>query len=440
MIPKSTENGVAKYLNATNNGNTDGYMKIVVFTLGCKVNRSESDSLIRALRNDGHEVTDELVPADLYIVNTCAVTGEAEKKSRQTSARIAALNPSAKIIYTGCASENSPESFIKKGNASLVTGTFKKGDIPKMLREEGIKKSLHDETFEELLPVDSLRARTYVKIQDGCNNFCSYCLIPYLRGRSRSRNPESIINEIKQTNPTECVINGINISDYDYNGVNLAGLVRMLKDFDTRFRFGSIEANVIDDELLSACKELKNFAPHFHLSLQSGANAVLKKMNRHYTTDEYYEKVLLIRRYFKYAGITTDIIAGFPTETDEDAAETAEFVKKVGFSDIHPFPFSMRKGTACDKLKMQDLSGDIKKARTDELIALKKVCRENFENLNIGRTLTVLTETVEDGYISGYSENYIKIYLKGDGLKENEFYKVKALSRFKDGLLAETIE
>ena len=415
-------------------------MKIVVFTLGCKVNRSESDSLIRALTEDGHEVTDELVPADLYIVNTCAVTGEAEKKSRQMSSRIQVLNPEAKIIFTGCAAENNPESFMKKSNTMLVTGTFKKGDIPKMLREEGIKKAGQDKEFEELMTVDSLRARTYVKIQDGCNNFCSYCLIPYLRGRSRSRNPENIIKEIEATKPTECVINGINISDYDYNGVKLADLIYMLKDLDVRFRLGSIEVNVIDDKLLSACAALKNFAPHFHLSLQSGSDAVLKKMNRHYTTEEYYEKVCLIRKYFPFAGITTDIIAGFPTETDENAAETAEFVTKVEFSDIHPFPFSMRKGTACDKLKMPDFPGEVKKKRADELIKLKNICKENFENKNIGRILTVLTETFEDGYAVGYSENYIRIYIKDGGdIKENEFYKVKAVSRFKDGMLAELV-
>ncbi|MCQ2400015.1 MAG: tRNA (N(6)-L-threonylcarbamoyladenosine(37)-C(2))-methylthiotransferase MtaB, partial [Clostridia bacterium] len=382
-------------------------MEIVVFTLGCKVNQCESDSLVHALTDMGHEVTEELVPADLYVVNTCAVTGEAEKKSRQMQARITALNPNAKIIYTGCASEKDPESFAFKSEGNLVTGVFGKGKIPQMLDGVGICLSEPTKTFEDLLAPSTVRTRSYVKIQDGCNSFCSYCIIPYLRGRSRSRDYNKILAEIEGTKPVECVINGVDISDYDFDGVRLAGLIEKLSAVDTRIRFGSLEARVIDDKLLTACKNLKDFAPHFHLSLQSGSDEVLKRMNRKYTADEYYDKVLLIRKYFPDAAITTDIIAGFPTETDENARGTEEFVKKVKFADIHPFPYSSRKGTVASK--MPDLNGEIKKKRLDALLRLKAECRKNFEEENVGKVLSVLFERAEDGFAYGYSGNYIRV-------------------------------
>ena len=268
-------------------------MKAVVFTLGCKVNECESDSLIEGLIERGIEVSDKLEYADLYIVNTCAVTSEAEKKSRQTASRIKKLNPEAKIIFTGCAAEKNPQAFVGKGD--LITGVYSKGKILDMIDERGVIVAPERKDFEELLPVKSLRTRTFVKVQDGCDNFCSYCIIPYLRGRSRSRDPEKVIEEINIVNPKEAVINGINLSDYDYNGVNLAGLIKELSKVNCRIRLGSLEVNVITEEFLTALKGLKDFAPQFHLSLQSGSNAVLKKMNRHYTAEEYLEKVNLIR-------------------------------------------------------------------------------------------------------------------------------------------------
>ena len=250
-------------------------MKAVVFTLGCKVNECESDSLIAGLIKKGYEVSDKLVFADLYIVNTCAVTKEAEKKSRQTAARIKKLNPNAKIIFTGCAAQKDPKSFIDKSDDFLVTGVFNKNQILDMLDNSGVKVSAPCTEFEELLPTVSLRTRAYIKVQDGCNNFCSYCIIPYLRGRNRARNPENVINEIKVVNPKEAVINGINLSAYNYGGVTLTGLIERLKDVDCRIRLGSLEVGVITEEFLMALKNLKNFAPHFHLSLQSGSTAVL---------------------------------------------------------------------------------------------------------------------------------------------------------------------
>lgn len=410
-------------------------MKAVVFTLGCKVNECESDSLIAGLLDKGYEVSDKLVYADVYIVNTCAVTAEAEKKSRQTASRIKKLNPNAKIIFTGCAAEKNAKSFAVKSDEYLVTGAFSKNKILDMLDESGVKIAPPCSEFEELLPAKTLRTRTYVKVQDGCNNFCSYCIIPYLRGRSRSRSPESVLEEINALKPLEAVLNGINLSAYNFDGVGLSGLIKRLKEVDCRIRFGSLEVNVIDDEFLQALKELKNFAPHFHLSLQSGADSVLKKMNRHYTAEEYLKKVALIREYFPDAAITTDIIVGFPTETEADFSDTLDLVDKVKFSDIHPFPFSARSGTVA--YKMTDLSPEIKKQRLNVLLEKKKECKLAFIKSQENKVAEFLFEEEKDGYGEGYSGNYLRLYVKGysgEGIK-----KVKVLSPYKDGALAELI-
>lgn len=412
-------------------------VKAVVFTLGCKVNECESDSLMTGLKNIGYQVSDKLVPADLYIVNTCAVTAEAEKKSRQTASRIKKLNPNAKIIFTGCATEKNPKAFSSKSDDYLVTGVFKKGEILKMLDQTGERLCENSTEFEELLPANTLRARHFVKVQDGCNNFCSYCIIPYLRGRNRARNPESVIAEIKALAPKETVINGINLSAYNYNGVTLAGLMKSLKGLDTRIRLGSLEVGVIDHEFLSALKELKDFAQHFHLSLQSGSDSVLKKMNRHYTANQYAEKVDLIREYFPFAGITTDIIAGFPTETEENFNETLELIDRVKFSDIHPFPFSPRSGTVA--FKMKDLPPEVKKQRLDILLEKKHECKQWFSTLMTGKTERFLFEEFKDGYYQGYSGNYLRLYVE-DFIDDGKIKTVKILKPYKDGAIAQVEE
>lgn len=408
-------------------------MKAVVFTLGCKVNECESDSLIAGLSERGYEVSDKLIPADLYIVNTCAVTAEAEKKSRQTASRIKKLNPTAKIIFTGCATQKNPSAFTQKSDDFLVTGVFNKNAILDMLDCCGEHLSPPSVQFEELNTVKTLRTRAYIKVQDGCNNFCSYCIIPYLRGRIRSRNPDSVLKEIETLNPKEVVINGINLSAYNYNGVTLSGLMKKLSKVDARVRLGSLEVNIIDDEFLLALKNLKNFAPHFHLSLQSGSNSVLKSMNRHYTAEEYAKKVDLIREYFPDAGITTDIIVGFPTETEDCFNETLALVERVKFSDIHPFPFSPRSGTVA--YKMQDLPAEVKKQRLNVLLEKKAERKLAFANSLVGKQLDFLGEELKDGYLEGYSENYLRLYVE-KGVTDGKIKKVTVIKPFKDGALA----
>lgn len=409
-------------------------MKAVVFTLGCKVNECESDSLIAGLVERGYEVSDKLVEADLYIVNTCAVTAEAEKKSRQMASRIKKLNPNAKIIFTGCAVQKDSKSFADKSSDYLIIGTFNKNKILQMLDERGLKLSPPCLEFEELNHVKTLRTRAYIKVQDGCNNFCSYCIIPYLRGRSRSRDAQNIIDEINSIKPIEAVLNGINLSAYDFNGKGLTGLINALKQVDCRIRLGSLEVRVIDREFLTALKELKNFAPHFHLSLQSGSSQVLKSMNRHYTADEYAEKVDLIREYFPDSAITTDIIAGFPTETEENFFETLKLIERVKFADIHPFPFSPRSGTVA--YKMKDLPAEVKKQRLNKLLEIKADCKKAFVEKMQGKIVDFIFEESKDGYGEGYSENYLRLYVKNYNGK-NKIEKVKVLGAFKDGALGQ---
>ena len=411
-------------------------MKAVVFTLGCKVNECESDSLIKGLADRGYQVSNKLEFADLYIVNTCAVTSEAEKKSRQMASRISKLNPNAKVIFTGCACQKNAKSFTDKNENYLVTGVFNKNDILDMLDSCGEYVASQNQVYEELLPVNPLSTRTFVKVQDGCNNFCSYCIIPYLRGRSRSRNPQKVLEELNRIKPLEAVITGINLTSYNYQGQSLTDLINTIKQVDCRIRLGSLEVNVIDSEFLSALKGLKNFAPHFHLSLQSGSDSVLKKMNRHYTRSQFIEKAGLIRKFFPDAGITTDIIVGFPTETEQDFLDTLDLVDKVNFTDIHAFAFSPRQGTVA--YKMPDLSPQVKKQRLDILLEKKAQIKLNFARSFVGKVLDFLPEECKNGYTEGYSQNYLHLFVKGD-LTGKGICKVKVNQPYSDGAIAELI-
>ena len=410
-------------------------MKAVVFTLGCKVNDCESGSLIRGLKERGWEVSDELDFADLYILNTCAVTGEAEKKSRQAIARVRAVNPDARIIVCGCAAEKTPEIFAKKQNVQLVTGARQKSKILSLLDGEGIALDENDKIYDEMPAPVSLKTRAFVKIQDGCNNFCSYCIIPYLRGRSRSRTVESAAEEILSASAEEVVITGIDISSFKDGNRGLADLLLAVKNANSRIRLGSLEVGVITPRLLEAAKQVRDFAPHFHLSLQSGSDAVLKKMNRHYTGEEYCRRVELIRSYFPDAAITTDIISGFPTETEENFSETLALARRVGFSQIHCFSYSRRTGTVAAKLP--ELPAQVRKRRLHELLALSHELRQTYEQKFVGKVLEIVPEEVKDGYTVGYSENYIRLYVKGTAEKK---VRVTAREAYADGLLAEIIQ
>ena len=414
-------------------------MKIGIITLGCKVNQYESGAIKEELEHNGYNVTMNLEPCDLYILNTCAVTGIAEKKSRAHIAKIAKLNPNAKVIVCGCASEHNKEQFLKKKNVSLVIGTAGKSKIPQILDHIGNLATDIPNVYENFAFETNSRTRAYLKIQDGCNNFCSYCLIPFVRGRSRSRDLVSIKTEAENLSKTnkEIVLTGIDMSDYRIDGkLALGELLETLSQNSCRIRLSSLECGIVDDNLLKVMKSMPNFCPHFHLSMQSGCNRILKLMNRHYTKELFLQKVELIRNYFPNAAITTDVIVGFPTETDDDFAETVETIKKANFYEMHIFPYSPREGTVASKMKTVD--GNVVNQRVKVLEEINNQNKKAYiQNQKDG--LVCLTESIEDGYVVGYTENYIKIYLDKNA-PLHQFVKVKNLKLFEDGAKAEIAE
>ena len=408
-------------------------MKVVVLTLGCKVNKYESDSIIFELKKRGIEASDDFEWADVYIINTCAVTNEAERKSRQMIERARKFNPNAKICVMGCASQNRPEQF-KDRNVDIIMGTANKMKIVDMLEEKVEKNFELPKDYEDDMFSEQTLSRAFLKIQDGCDNFCTYCIIPYLRGRSRSREISSIIDEVARLpeNVKEVVLVGIDVSDYRVGGEKALGvLLKRLDAFGKRLRLSSMEDNLIDEKFLQELSSVKNFCPHFHLSLQSGCDEVLKKMNRKYTTADFEKSVELIRKYFPLAGITTDIIVGFPTETEENFETTLKFVERIKFSQLHIFPYSQRNGTVASKI-YKDLPSSVKTQRVKKLEELGKKLKSEFIFQN--KTAKILIEEENAGYFEGYSENYIKCYIKGD-FNVGDIVNVKIDGVFKDGAL-----
>lgn len=415
-------------------------MKAVVYTLGCKVNDVESGSLIRGLEELGYEVSREMEVADLYIVNTCAVTAEAERKSRQTVGKAIKCNPNAKIVVCGCASEKSPQAFLEKGATMYaVTGAQRKNKVLEIVRE-GLKKEgrgiaiEEEKSYEEMLLPKCLKTRNFVKIQDGCNRFCSYCIIPYLRGRSRSRLMENAAEEILSSEAQETVVTGIDVSEYkDEHGRDLADLMLAVKEAKTRIRLGSLEVSLITERFLNALAQVKHFAPQFHLSLQSGSDKVLKSMNRHYTRAEYLEKCRMIYEVFPAAAITTDIIVGFPTEEEEDFEDSLRIVEEAGFAQVHAFPYSPREGTNAYK-RYKELPFELKKQRVDKLLERAAEQKKKYMERFVGQVLEIVPENCFDGFTEGYSENYIRVYVEGEMEKCPTQVCVERL--FKDGVLA----
>ncbi len=418
-------------------------MKACVFTLGCKLNEVESASLMRGLMDRGYEVTDELGYADLYLLNTCAVTREAEKKSRQAVARMKKFNPDAPVIVCGCASEHDPAAFSSRDGVIFVSGAVHKDRVLDAVDaqseaapslpppKEGGRGVGNETSFCELPFPMRTKTRAYLRVQDGCNRFCSYCLIPYLRGRSRSRNKESILQEANACSAKEIVLTGIDLSDYHDQDIGLGELLLLMKDVPARIRLGSLEVGVVTERFLEQMKAAGNVMPHFHLSLQSGSTAVLKAMNRHYTREEYLMACERIYRHFPDAAITTDIIVGFPTETEEDFADSLSILKEAGFARVHAFPFSPREGTVA--YKMKDVPPSVKKERMGRMLQAAEEAEDRYLLRFSGREGIALFES--DG---GYTENYLRVY--NEQAREGGLYRVRLGTREKDGLHAEIIE
>lgn len=407
--------------------------KVSIITLGCKQNKYESDCMARILKDNGFEVCDSIQFADIYIINSCAVTAEAEKKSRQYVQKCIKLNSNAKIIVCGCASENNLEQFKDKPNVFSVFGTEGKQNILKYVENVFTDKEEIPIQYQSPSNPEKYSTREYIKIQDGCNNFCSYCLIPYLRGRSRSRDIDDIIQEAKviAKRSHEIVLTGIDISSFKVDGkLALPLLMKRLNDIPALISLGSLEINVITQELLEILKSMPNFSPHFHLSLQSGCDDILKKMNRHYTSKEFYSKVQLIKEYFPLANLTTDVIVGFAGETQEQFEETKEFIAKCGFSFVHIFPYSKRAGTkAC---AFSDLPSATKKSRVDELEAVNEILKRDYLSQFVGKTSILLAEEQKTHW-EGFSFEYIRCY-SDESLVSGKLYDIEFLEMFNDGM------
>lgn len=427
---------------------TEKLPKVCVFTLGCKVNQYDSDAMLAVFEHAGFEICEGLEPADVYVINSCAVTAEAEKKSRQSVARILKINPNARIYVCGCASQNNFSQFAKN-NVEYISGTDRKLDFARKI----VNLYVNDEQFDKIVPdgfdiskefedndgVVNLRTRHFIKVQDGCNNFCSYCLVPYVRGRSRSRSVESVVRELDTVKDVakEVVVTGINLSAYGKDiDSSLANLMIALSKFDFSVRLGSLEVGVITKEFLDSTAKIKRFCPHFHLSLQSGDDAVLKQMNRKYNCAQYFDAVQLIRKYYPSAAITTDIIVGFPTETEEQFENSMAFARKVGFSDIHVFPYSSRRGTVAGRMKTLD--PDIVTDRQKRMTAVKKELADNYLNKQIGMPVNVLFETQEDGIWCGHAPNYVKVYSKCGS--HNDIRLITPTHKYLDGVADDSVQ
>ena len=438
-------------------------MKICLFSLGCKVNQYECDCLGEELKKLGYETTKTLEKADAYILNTCAVTNEGERKSRATIAKFKKLNAQAPVFVMGCASEHNKMQFLDKENVVSVIGNFGKNKVGEIVNDylkntpinntknklsttkqnflNGFNSSCFEpnKVYENFTSVSPSQTRGYIKVQDGCNNFCAYCLIPYVRGRSRSRNLNEIVKEAKNMakQVKEIVLVGINLSDYRIdNKPALGELLNALKNVPARIRLGSLEVNVITEDFLSTLKNMPNFCEQFHLSMQSGANNTLKNMNRHYTKEKYLQKVDLIKKHFENAVITTDVIVGFPTETDADFEETVNTIKSANFYNMHIFPYSKRDGTKASVLPLIDKN--VVDKRIKILQTLNNQLRQgNLLNL-VGKTQFLLIEELIGDYFIGHTESFVKCYLhKNSKAQVNELVKVKILEPFLDGALVQ---
>jgi len=411
-------------------------MKVAFFTLGCKVNQYESAAMGELFAKRGYDVVDFGEKADVYVINTCDVTNESARKSRQMIRKAIRKNPMAKVVVVGCYSQVEPNKIAKIPGVDIILGTKNRNKIVDLIeahepgqRLTAVGDIMKQRNFEDIT-YRGLRhhTRAFLKIQEGCNMFCSYCIIPYARGPLRSRSIESIMKEtqnLAEDGFKEIVLTGIHLGlygiDFDYtpNLLDIINEISSEKGIE-RIRLSSIEALEITDEFLLGVSKINKFCNHFHVPLQSGNDKILKLMNRRYTTREYMERILSIRKFFPDVSITTDVIVGFPGETDKDFEETVAFIKKVGFSRLHVFPFSPRRGTKAYNMPNQ-IEKKIKNSRSQYLIKLSECLEKNYQEKFINKTLDVLfEEEIEKDIFEGYTRNYIKTRTRSSDNLQNE--------------------
>lgn len=420
--------------------------KAALHNLGCKVNAYETEAMQELLEQNGYEIVPFKDDADVYIINTCTVTNMADRKSRQMLHRAKKMNPNAIIVATGCYVQTQEGSVDE--SIDIIIGNNRKKDLVEILdayeeqrnkdHENKLREVIdinHTHEYEELhLSHTAEHTRAYIKVQDGCNQFCSYCIIPFARGRVRSRKKEDVVAEVKtlaSKGYKEVVLTGIHLSSYGVDtGDSLLSLILAVHDIDgiLRIRLGSLEPRIVTEEFAKTISALEKMCPHFHLSLQSGCNATLQRMNRRYSAEEYFEKCELLRKYFDHPALTTDVIVGFPMESEEEFEESKNFVDRVNFYETHIFKYSQRHGTKAAVMEGQ-IPDQVKTERSAQLIELGERKQKEYEKRLIGQTVEVLMEEAVtiDGevYQVGHTKEYVKVGLKTEENLSNKLIHVK---------------
>lgn len=429
--------------------------KAALHNLGCKVNAYETEAMQHLLEEAGYEIVPFTQKADVYVINTCSVTNMADRKSRQMLHKAKKNNPDSIVVATGCYVQTSEKEVLNDLSVDIVIGNDRKHDLVRLLEEysldsvndtvDDINDGKHD--FEELF-IDQTKehTRAFIKVQDGCNQFCSYCIIPYARGRVRSRRFENVIAEVERLAANgfkEVVLTGIHLSSYGVDFEEATGLLELIQAVNAvkgieRIRLGSLEPKIVTEHFASELSKLDKICPHFHLSLQSGCDATLKRMNRKYTTKKYERGCELLRKYFVHPAITTDVIVGFPGETEEEFEQTKAYLEHIHFYEMHIFKYSKRKGTRAAVMSDQ-IDEQIKAVRSEKLIALGHDMSKEFRKFYIGKNEEVLFEEKavigDKEYFVGYTKEYVKVAKKTDENLENQIVSGRISGMLTDEIL-----
>lgn len=429
--------------------------KAALHNLGCKVNAYETEAMQHLLEEAGYEIVPFTQKADVYVINTCSVTNMADRKSRQMLHKAKKNNPDSIVVAAGCYVQTSEKEVLNDLSVDIVIGNDRKHDLVRLLEEysldsvndtvDDINDGKHD--FEELF-IDQTKehTRAFIKVQDGCNQFCSYCIIPYARGRVRSRRFENVIAEVERLAANgfkEVVLTGIHLSSYGVDFEEATGLLELIQAVNAvkgieRIRLGSLEPKIVTEHFASELSKLDKICPHFHLSLQSGCDATLKRMNRKYTTKEYERGCELLRKYFVHPAITTDVIVGFPGETEEEFEQTKAYLEHIHFYEMHIFKYSKRKGTHAAVMPDQ-IDEQIKAARSEKLIALGHDMSKEFRKFYIGKNEEVLFEEKavigDKEYFVGYTKEYVKVAKKTAENLENQIVSGRISGMLTDEIL-----
>ena len=418
------------------------------YTLGCKVNQYETNAMEQQFIKNNYEIVENTQKADIYVINTCTVTNMAERKSRQMLRRVKEINPFAVLVVCGCYAQVAKNELEQIPEIDIILGINEKNEIVQIVENYMEKMAEQDKKSQEA-EIDDVskqkefldfgdvtcteKNRAVVKVQDGCNMFCSYCIIPYARGRIRSRKIESVVSEIEKIAKEEIkevVITGIHVASYgkDFDNENTSKKIRLIDlleainkiDGIDRIRLSSLEPTIVDEEFATRLSKLDKICDHFHLSLQSGCDETLKRMNRKYTTQIYRDAVATLRKYYPEASFTTDVIVGFPGETDEEFAKTYEFLKEIDFYRLHVFKYSPRRGTVAEKMPNQ-IDGNEKEERSNKLIELSNSTENKHNQSYIGKTVKVLFEEFEDGFFKGHTTNYMMVKVADEEEQSDKF-------------------